>query len=207
MRRLGLAAIVMLAAAPVAQAKRCSQYHQRDLAPAYHVRLVEPANGDGGSDLVGCILPRGKPRLIAYSADYEVETYDYALRQVAREWVLVDTSGGSQYGGGTATYVFDIRSGRSYSVISSCYEILTGFCAGPPQQQQPRLTVARINDIGQSVVLLIGTDTQTLRGYASNGFSYDIDSGAPGEITKVRLNHSVVSWLHAGERRTFALDG
>ena len=205
-RGLGLAALLLLAAAPAAQAKRCSQFHQRDLAPAKHVRLIERANGDGGTDLIGCILPRGKPRQLAFSAEYETETYDYTLRQVAREWVLVDTSGGSQYGGGTATYVFDIRSGRHHSLISSCYEILTGFCSGPPERQDD-LAAVFINDIGEAAAVITGTEGVTVAAFSPSGERTDLDAGTAQEIpaASLRLRGSTASWTHSGEPRSAQL--
>src|SRR5689334_10172855 len=103
-----LAAVaLLLAAAPAASAKRCSTLHGKDLAPAKHVRLVAKPSG-----LRGCILPRGPVRELASDIDYETETSDYAIVAVAREWVMLDTSDFTQYGGGSATTVVNIRTDR-----------------------------------------------------------------------------------------------
>ena len=55
--------------AVAAKSSKCQRLKGRDIAPASSVKLVRRANADDGTDLFGCVLPRGPVQHIASSAD------------------------------------------------------------------------------------------------------------------------------------------
>jgi hypothetical protein len=120
----------------------------RDLAPSRKVKLIRRRNGEGGTNLWGCVLPRGKVRLVASSTESDVDTSDYTVREVKGSAVLLDASNGNQYGGGSDTRVFRIRSGREYVIASSCRAILIGYCS--PTVEDTSATRALVNRKGQA---------------------------------------------------------
>jgi hypothetical protein len=198
-RLLGTAAVLLLAVAPAAHAKGCSQLHQRDLAPAKHVRLVERANGDGGHDLVGCILPRGGLYLIASSTEYETGSSEYTLLGVRREKVIVAASYGNEYGGASRTFVADIRTTATYTVVSR---------PGPPGEQES-VAAWRLNRIGQAAAVLRTPSSAAVVGFSGTGARTELDRAEPSEIddASLRLRGSTVSWTHGGQQRSFTLSG
>jgi hypothetical protein len=118
---------------------------------------------------------------------------------------MVDTSGGDQYGGRSATTVFDIRSGRSYVVASGCYEILSGFCPYPAPAEE-RILRAFVNRSGRAVVAFGsgGGSTVTISAFTSRGVRGRLDSGPAREVSasSLRLHGNTASWTHSGERRS-----
>lgn len=95
----------------------CKRLRGRDLAPARRVKLVRRRNEDDGTDLLGCVLPRGRVHLVASSADLETSQSSYRLRRVAGAIVLVDSSESSQYGGGERTFVKSLVLDRRPSAL------------------------------------------------------------------------------------------
>jgi hypothetical protein len=139
------------------------------------------------------------------SAADDIESSDYTLLQVAREKVLVSISGGDQYGGGTATFVQDLRTDAVYTIVKTCYEILTGFCAAPGGG--PAVAAAAINQIGQAAVLLRSSDdTTSAVSFSTHGARTDLDSGDI-DTKSLRLRGSTMSWTHGGEPRSATIEG
>jgi len=208
MSRFILASLgVLLLGAPAAEAKRCSQLRDRDIAPAKHVILAEVANTDGGDDLVGCILPRGGLHTMASSTEYETESSDYTLLRVRREKIMYSESFGNQYGGSEGVSVADVRTTDSYTILSECREILVGFCPGPPQS---RVTISqsRLSDTGQAAVVLLSGSEHIVAGFTAHGVRTELDRAPAADIdaASLRLRGSTVTWTHGGER-TYTLDG
>ena len=206
MSRAVLVAVALtLLAVPAADARRCSQLHRRDLAPAKHVKLVEIPTADGAS-LVGCILPRGALHQMAYRYEGEVDTDDYTLLRVRREKIMLEESAGNQYGGSSSTSVADIRTEFSYSILSACREILVGFCPGPPQQQDV-IANARLNDLGETAVVYASGSEYVVVGFSAHGQRTELDraEGTAIDAASLRLRGSTMSWTHDGEQRSFTL--
>jgi hypothetical protein len=180
---------------------------KKDLAPAKKVKLVKRKNADGGTDLVGCVLPRGKVRLIDSSADGDTSTSDYDLRQVAGAVLLIDSSSSSQYGGGAGTYVYDVRTGNAYSIASTCYELLFGYC----DRNRPNTSAksAFVNPLGQAAGVIGSGDTVSVAGFTSKGIRMDLDSGPPDQIpaSSLTLSGSTVGWIHSGQQKSAQLSG
>ena len=202
----GLPAAVPSAADAARKKRTCRSLKGRDLAPARNVKLVRRRNADSGTNLYGCVLPRGRVRLLASSADYYTSSESYTVRQVAEAIVLLDTESGSQYGGGSGTSVTDIRSGRSYGIASQCSMIGGSPCGGPPGSTAPR---AFVNGRGQAAAAIVTANGVTIAGFSPRGAKTDFDSGSPQAIppSSLRLTGSTASWTHSGEPRSAQLPG
>ena len=184
----------------------CKRLTGTDLAPAKDVKLVRRRNRELGTDLLGCVRPNGKVRRVARSEDHDGHgDEDYSLKQVAGGTVLLSTSFGSQYGGGKNTSVFNIRTGKAYKLASSCYEVLTGFCAEPGSAAQRAL----VNDRGQAAAAILSGQTATIAAFSSTGTRTNLDSGTQAEVPPASLNLTggTVTWTHSGEQRSAQISG
>src|SRR4051812_15469391 len=207
MSRPVLAALALfLLAVPGADARRCSQVHRSDLAPAKDVKLFEVPNDENGTDLVGCVMPRGGMHLMASSATYEVDSNAYTLLTVKRDKILLQESEDTQYGGITTTSLADIRSELGYGIFRSCHEILSGFCPAPPQAQDS-VAALRFNDRGQTAVVYDTGAEHVVVGLSSHSASSVLDraDGTAIDPASLRLHGSTMSWTHAGAQRSFTL--
>jgi hypothetical protein len=178
-----------------------------DLAPAKNVKLVKRKNSDGGTDLKGCVLPDGKIRTVATSAHVGTTDDSYALRQVVGHQVLIHGSSSSQYGGGDATYVFDIATGRSYNVARTCYPI-----GGSCTSLGTKAKAAFINAAGQAAAIVSPKqkpDIVRVLGFSSKGEKRLLDKGTREAIpaSSLSLHRHVVSWTHSGHQKTATLSG
>jgi hypothetical protein len=209
---LALALLLIATAAPQAMAAQkksaCQKLSSKnDLAPAKDVKLVKRKNSDGGHDLVGCVLPKGKVRQAAYSAAFTTHEWKFKLREVRHAIVLLNTSESSQYGARADTEVFDIATGRRYSVAYRCEEDAIGFCSGGvPGTTAPR---AFVNRKGQAAVAVASGNTITIAGFSSKGKRTPFDSGSKSDIppASLHLDGKTVAWTHSGEHRTAQLTG
>ncbi|HEX8054128.1 MAG TPA: hypothetical protein VF517_14145 [Thermoleophilaceae bacterium] len=185
----------------------CERLKGKDLAPHAKVKLVERANADDGKDLLGCVLPAGRVRRVASSADYYTSGENYSIRRIARTVLLMDSSSDSQYGSARSTWVYDIRTGRSYGIASSSY--LLGEPASDPSDTTA--TTAFVNKAGQAVAAIVpdGTASLTIAGFSAKGKRADLDSGTPEELPapSLGLNYSTAYWTHSGEPRSAELPG
>jgi hypothetical protein len=200
---VGAAAVLVAIAAP-AEGKRpsaCQRLKGKDLAPAPKVKLVRRRNDESGTDLRGCVLPRGRVRLVAASADHYTSFDEYQVLQVAGAVVLIGTTYGDQYVGVRSTSVFDIRSGRDYGIANHCSRM--GVDCGLPSTTAAAAFVNRRAQAAAAVVSWAG-DTTTIAGFSSRGERTDFDSGPSADIpaASLELHGSTVSWTHSGEQRT-----
>jgi len=214
-RILGLAALAALlayglAAAPAGAATRskCQRLKGKDLAPAKTVKLVRRANDDDGTDLVGCILPRGRVRTLASSEDLFTTIYGYAIRQVAGRIVLLDSTYSSQYAYSRRTYVADVRSGRAYAVAHECFGIGGDDCSSAGGSTAA--PAAFVTKTGRAVAAISpvvlgppGPRTVTIATFDALGARRDLDSGPAADIPAASLALAGVNayWTHAGEPR------
>jgi hypothetical protein len=197
------------AVTPAGAAKHstCDRLKGSDLAPARTVKLVKRRNADDGTDLLGCVLPRGRVRKIASSEDYYTTTYTYDLLQVAGPFALVSSAYNSQYAFSQGTYVADVRNGRSYSVASQCFEITGSPCNGAPATAP----VVVITKLGRAVAAIAGWPggptaprSVTIATFDPAGVRRDLDVGSDADIppASLALRGTIASWTHAGVART-----
>jgi hypothetical protein len=110
----------------------------RDLAPSRTVKVVRVANDRGASDLVGCVLPRGRIVTLARGGEFETQSNGYAIRQVAGRIVLLQLTFSSQYGLSERTSAFDVRTGHEYAIALPRSLRLAGHVASWTHGGQPR---------------------------------------------------------------------
>jgi hypothetical protein len=176
-----------------------------DLAPAKAVKLVARKNDDGGRDLVGCVLPRGKVSVVATRSKISGQEQSYEVLQVAGHQVLVRGKLINPYGTGVSTYVFDLKRGTSYTVAESCFDEHGAAC------DQTYARRAFVNAKGQAATL-IRTDGKTARqvvGFRSTGASEVLDTGTAAAIpaSSLSLQGHVVHWTHSGAAKSATLSG
>jgi hypothetical protein len=206
---VGVGTMLALSAAP-ADGKRpsaCQRLKGKDIAPAPKVKLVRRRNEELGTDLRGCVLPRGRVHLVALSSNLETSWDDYRVVQVAGRFVLLETTHSDQYASATNTLVFDLRTGRTYGIAHDCARIGSYTCDGP----RTTAAAAFVNRRGQAAAAIVpvGGDTTTIAGFSSRAQRTDFDSGLSVDIpaSSLRLEGRTVSWTHSGEERTATLSG
>lgn len=204
---LAVALLAPAGAAQGAERSACQKLEGKDLAPAGKVKLVRRKNDEGGNDLRGCVLPRGKVITVASRTGGFTSTSSYRIVQVAGHHVLVDSSSASQYGGHDDTYVVDIKRRRSYTIASFCHEGTDGFCN--PDVPNATAERARINSSGQAAAVLSRetSDLVTVEGFSSRGTRKVLDSGTTAEIppSSLRVAGHVASWTNSGAERSARL--
>jgi hypothetical protein len=185
----------------------CERLKGSDLAPAKSVKLVRRRNADDGTDLVGCALPRGRVRTIAYSADYYTTTYTYAIVQVAGPFVLVGGAYNSQYAYSDSLRVADVRNGRSYTIASQCFEITGSPCGGEPTTAP----TAVITKVGRAVAAIVAWPggpmaprAVTIATFDPRGARRDLDSGSEAAVAPASLSlaGTLATWTHDGQPRS-----
>lgn len=178
---------------------------KNDLAGAKRVKLVERRNDDGGTDLVGCVLPAGKVSVVASASSISGQVRSYEILQVAGHEVLVRGKLINPYGTGVSTYVFDLKRAKSYNVAESCFDEHGAAC------DQTYARRAFVNAQGQAAAI-VRTDGKTARqvlGFKSTGASDVLDTGTAGQIpaSSLSLVGHVVRWTHSGTPRSATLSG
>ncbi len=204
MRRLAVVSallsllIVAPASAQAATRSKCQRLKGSDLAPAKTVKLVARANDEDGTDLVGCVLPRGKLYTVASSEDLFTTQYGYRLRQVAGRIVLVSSSYSSQYAYSEGTRVVDLRSGRAYSIAYVCEEITGAVCG-----DQTGAPAAFVTKLGRAVAAIAGPGGMTIATFDPLGRRRDLDTGPGAELPPQSLRLAGVNayWTHGGQPR------
>ena len=194
-------AAAALPASAVAAPSKCQRLTGRDLAPAASVKLVEHRNGDDGTDLLGCVLPRGPVRRIASSADFYTTVESYSINQIAGRVVLVETSSSSQYAYSRSLTVHHLRTGRSYGVAGTCAMIGGDDCSSGGSSVAP---AAFVTAKGRAVALVLRGGVATVTAYTTLGTPRVLDSGPPAAITpeSLRLAGGFASWTNAGVARS-----
>jgi hypothetical protein len=167
----------------------CQTLKGADLAPAKSVKLVARPNARGGSDLIGCVLPRGRRHLVASSA--ADESARYSIRQVAGRYVAFDASIMSPAGTSSATAVYDLKTGRAYSIVAN-------IPGGPQAPQQDYRSFLTTRGTAIAAVGPLSVDAVEIREYSAAGDVGVLDSGTVEEIppASLELNGDVATWLH-----------
>ena len=185
---------------------RCQRLRGNDRAPARLVKLVKRRNDENGSDLLGCVLPRGRVYKVAYSESGDSYGRSYRLRQVADAIVLVDTSFGNQYASEKVTLVRSLRSGRHYEIALACSPLFTGSCPG-----NTSAAAAFVNTRGQAAAAIVAEagGTVSIVGFSPRGDRTQLDSGPADQLppSSLRLAGDVVMWTHSGAPRSATLSG
>lgn len=120
-----IAGVVLAVPVGVCDAKRasaCERLRGRDLAPARTIKLVERDNASGGTDLVGCALPRGRVRTFASDGRRQLTQRSYDVLQLAGTFVLLRSQTGNRNANTNTVSVRNIRSGDSYEIAYMCAE-------------------------------------------------------------------------------------
>lgn len=220
---LGTIVACSISALPAQSATRsaCQRLPGVDRAPDSNVKLVKRptsarrlANDSRASKLVGCVLPRGPVRTLAVRKGVEnglAQEFGFAIRQVAGNTVLLDrhgTEGG--YGSDLRTMVFDLASGRSYTIAHSC--AAKDISCTPDYDYARRVIVRRD---GRAVAALehwqagVSAPTMLIATFASDGKARLLDAGPPAELPgdSLTLTGNVASWSHAGQPRSADIRG
>jgi len=204
-------AVAIASSAGASTKSKCQRLKGKDLAPAHKVKLTRRANDEGGTDLRGCVLPRGHVYRIASSTHLGTLDDGYTVKQVARWIVLVRTTRDSQYGSSSMVIVSNLKTGHSYTVANQCLSGGTGPCS--PSEES---AAAFINKRGQAVAANqpntpdpLNANTTVIAGFSSSGTRCDLDTGLTAQIpaTSLTLQGSLASWTHAGAARSATLPG
>ena len=185
-------------AADAAKRSECQRLSGKDLAPAPSVKLVTKANQGGGTDLVGCVLPRGGRFVVGSSGDVATRSDRYRLRQVAGRMVLMRGLHGNQYGRSEHTFVSDLRSGRGYRLAFLQSPL------GSPAGSGETAPAAFVTKRGRSVAALRSVDgTLTIASFDPAGGRSDLDSGPQAQIPSesLALRGTIATWTHDGAPR------
>lgn len=189
------------------RAGSCRRLRGRDLAPARRVKVVRRRNPYRGTDLLGCVLPRGRVHTIASSENADTTVSTYKLRQVSGAIVLVAFSYSSQYAAASGTSVWNLRGGRSYQIAEHCLSILP-VCR---PNEDAVATAAFINRRGQAAAAIVrrASNATEIVGFSSRGERRALDFGPSEEVpaTSLGLTGSVVSWMRSGVTRSATLAG
>jgi hypothetical protein len=206
---VAVVAAIAQPAAAVAKPSACQRLKGRDLAPARSVKLIARPHPEYGSDLVGCVLPRGPVRKLAtirYGDNDDGKTHfslDYDIEQVIGRIVVLRVSDFDSYGGTVTTEVRDLRGGGGYTVASTC---IPTFYTGPCENDTPHLAALRVSLAGRAAAILTGGPTgQTLvRAFDSLGRGRTLDGGPGADIpaASLQLAGNVISWTNAGVARS-----
>jgi hypothetical protein len=171
-----------------------------DLAPAKGVKLVR-RRWLGGWELVGCVMPRGRVRVVAdTNGGYES---GFTARQVAGHHVLVGTYESTSVFTAYRTYVFDLKRGQEYTVTSR-NDSDDHNCAAR------KAVSAFVNSAGQAAAMLHGPCWDArVAGFTSTGRRALLDSGPKAQIpaSSLSLDRHLVRWTHSGTRRSATLSG
>lgn len=196
--------IALLGAAPAAGAAAkgsCKALHGRDLAPARAVKLVRRGNDSAGTDLLGCVLPRGRVRRIESSDDSFTYSAWYRLRQVAGPIVLTESGSGNQYGSSHRVGVTDLRTGRRYTIMSGGARIEN------PGPAPPLPAPVFVNARGGAIAVFRDPQTIVITGFSPAGRRRILASVPAAHIDPgtVRLAGRTVSWVQQGRPATATL--
>ena len=193
----GLPDAVALAAPP----SKCQKLKGRDIAPASSVKLVQRANGDDGTDLIGCVLPRGPVQRIASSADFYTTVESYSIKQIAGRAVMIESGSSSQYAYSRSLYVHHLRTRRSYAIARTCEMLGGDDCASAGSSVA---TAAFVTPKGRAVALVARAGVATVTAFNTLGTARALDSGPLPAIepASLALTGNLASWVNAGVARS-----
>jgi hypothetical protein len=187
----------------------CQRLTGKDRAPAASVKLVKRHNGDNGTDLVGCVLPAGHLHTIASSEHYDTADFSYAIVRVVGRIALVYSSGGNQYAYNTSTVVWNLGTGRSYTIARLCSETGGMDCV---MGGSTSASTSFVTSTGRAVAAVIpapgaqpsATALVTIASFDPSGVRKDLDSGSQADVPaqSLALDGTIASWTHGGVARS-----
>ena len=186
--------------------RRCQRLRGQDLAPARRVMLVRRKTEDG-TDLLGCVLPRGRVYVIASAEGMSTTVYDYELRQVAGATVLVDNYFSGEVAASLSTTVWNLRTGVSYLIASDCAMRYVPTPCDPATDSRAR--AAFVNSRGQAAAAVSSraSGLTTIVGFSARGARYVFDSGPSGRLpfSSLSMSGGALRWMNSGAIRSGAL--
>ena len=209
---LALGALLLALASPTADAGRSACQALRgsyDFAPAKRVKLVERRNHRGRTDLVGCVLPRGRPITVESRFHDRYQSNDYVLKGVRGHQVRVQGTFrlDGDPGRATDTRVFDLKRRRWYRIASFCSLRLCN--NNVPVHQLARRSF--IDADGQAAAAVENTSRRkiVIKAFSRDGVERVLDHGTKHEIrpSSLLLRGHVVTWRHSGHSRSAVLSG
>ena len=194
------AVALAVAAAPSAggaSRSKCERLKGHDIAPARSVKLVQRPNHDDGTDLLGCVLPRGPVQLVASSADFSTTVDSYSIRQIAGRVLLIEYSESSQYRYSNSLAVYHLRTRRAYAIAGLCEGIAGDDCSSGTASRAP---AAFVTPKGRAVAVVVRGAVATVTAFNTRGTPRALDSAAGTAIdpASLRLDGNVASWTNAG---------
>jgi hypothetical protein len=222
----GVAAAIFVAAPPAASSassrglSACQKLRGKDRDPVRGAKLVRRRNRDHGYDLLGCVLPRGRVRLVASTERFDTTSSGAKVLQTVGPIVLLRLSSGDQYFESVSMRVSDLRSGRHYTVASFCTELAPGACrtsdattalvAFADAHGRAVTEIATIPDgSAPSTTFPTPEAIVTIAAFSSRGVRHDLDAGPYAQLPKrsLKLHGSRATWTHAGVRKSARLTG
>lgn len=178
---------------------------RNDMAGANKVKLVERRNEDGGTDLVGCVLPSGKVSTVASSSKMGGQERTYDVLQVTGHVVLVRGDVVNPYGHAVSTYVFDLKRASSYTLAESCFNEHGAAC----DQTYARRAFVNFSAQAAALIRTDGSKEREVVGFSSTGAREVLDTGTAAQIpaSSLSLDGHVVRWTHSGTPRSATLSG
>lgn len=191
----------------------CQRLAGYDRAPDASVKLVwrrVDSRVWSGSELVGCVLPRGKVHVLGTSTDMtpdDRDRHDVMLMATGGATVVFDFSSASQYATFDRTQVFDLRTDHGYLISSRCLGLA---CGGGPQGGVVRLAFP---DRHGGVIAVLENDPAAPDGVAivrfdpRRGTREILDAGSYDDIMVSPDNQpsGSVVWTHGGQPRSAPL--
>lgn len=153
--------------------------------------------------LYGCVLPRGRVRVIATAEEGETHGIGYSVLSVAGRFVAVATNSGNQYSSSSGGYVADVKTGDTYTLASSSCRIDEQMC--PPAMAVDRLFLT--SDGRSAAALIAGNAITTIAVFTPTGARTDLDSGPNAQVQArtLQLAGETVSWTGTGGPRNAQL--
>lgn len=183
---------------------KCQQLktHGEDLAPAHRVKLVH-VTFSNSDELRGCVLPDGPVRTAAFGFHPESTDTSFTLDQVKGAVTLVNTFASNEFREATSTYVFNLRTGRKYTIAAFC----VGDCKDGEGDEADR---ALVNAKGQAAAAIRDEGLISIVGFSSTGERRVLDTeesrgGIPPK--SLELHGHTVTWKHYGGAKSATLSG
>jgi hypothetical protein len=183
--------------------KVCSKLRGHDLAPARRVRLVKRPNSDDGTDLLGCMLPDGRVRTLASSADLFTTVTSYQILAVKGPALALSSQSGSQYGSSEGTWVHNLRTNRRYGILSWSAPI----GEEPPAKAHIDVVEAGVTRTGRAAATLRDGESVSVVGFSPRGDRQVLATAPAGQLDAASLEVccGIATWTQDGVQRTARL--
>ncbi len=168
------------------------------------MKLVQKRNADDGTDLIGCVLPRGPLQTIATSADFYTTVESYSIEQIAGRVVMIESTSSSQYAYSRSLYVHHLRTRRTYAVARLCQMIGGQDCATP---SSATAGAAFVTPKGRAVAIVQRPGDTTVTAFNTLGTPRVLDSSAGDAIAPMSLGlaGNLATWTNAGVARSASI--